>query len=70
MLYVRKVQRVNKSLMIVLPVEVAKYICVEKGSHVMIRRVTGDRRNGVLIEKLDTKQIEREAKYVGQSNGQ
>lgn len=62
MLYVRKVQRVNKSLMIVLPVEVAKFIEVAKGSHVMIRRVTGDRRNGVLIEKLDTKQIEREAR--------
>ena len=66
MFYVRKVQQVNKSLMIVLPVEVAKYIKVAKGSYVMIKRVTFGNGEAVMIEKLDTKQIEREAKNGGQ----
>ena len=59
MIYVRKVQQVNKSLTIVVAPALAKWIEVQKGSHVMIRRVTGDRRNGILVEKLDMKQIER-----------
>lgn len=58
MLYVRKVQQVNKSSTIVIPPVLTKWLEVRKGNYVMIRRVTGDRRNGILVEKLDTEIIE------------
>ena len=65
MLYVRKVQRVNKSSTIVIPPALTKWLEVQKGNYIMIRRVTGDRRNGILVEKLDTKIIEGEMKDDG-----
>jgi len=63
MIAVRKVQQVNRSLVIVIPQKEASAIDVVKGDYVTIKRLRFGEENAVLIRKLDTKKLSEEKHY-------
>lgn len=69
MIYIRKVNRVNRSLSFIVPPMVAEYLQIEKGDYVKIRMVKTKNGRAIIVKKLKSseedeiiEEIEKEEK--------